>query len=358
MHQDLRSFARASLFGLVMCVWSAQAAFAVPPGAEEGNGGRAYLAALGSHVEEDAERLRDQAAVSGDEQTADADNKDPGFRGPSTIEEGASALVPQAASPSTVDPSGSDRKPEDAEAANTTASDTSSGSNAVWIVLTFLSVLLAAASTGFAIWTFRWRLRLPDGQTSLVPEELINRISVLERHFVKLAQINESVVDEMEQSTARAQKKFSEISEAFAVFSEQSRVKDDEIRKLREGGEKQAIARDLHHFVRVLRYLERDIREDAAEGKDTSSLEETRELLAGAIASVGLQTFRPPLDSDFRTASNQVQDIYVERETDDPDKDWMIADVITEGFVLPQTDAPLVVERAKVAVYRFKQSGD
>ena len=229
-------------------------------------------------------------------------------------------------------------------------SPASRSGNLFWPIITFVALGLAALSSALAIWLFRWRNRLPDGQVSLVPEEVMQTVH-------KLAKINLGQLEQAREAREVSGLRYSEIQEAFGIFGSTVQEKDEEIRRLRQGAEKQSIIRDLRRFVKVLRYIERDIAEDRATGMDTKSLESIRDHLRDALLDSGLDTFHPEQGQDYRKLKN-VADSPDIIETIDPAMDWIVAKTVLEGFQLPTEHAPIIVEKAKVAIYKFTEKGN
>lgn len=226
----------------------------------------------------------------------------------------------------------------------------SSSRSLFWPIITLFALGVAAISSALAVWLFRWRNHLPDSQISIVPEAVMQTVANLNKN-------NLNQLKQAREARELSGKRYSEIQEAFGIFGATVQEKDEEIRRLRQGAEKQSIIRDLRRFVKVLRFIERDIAEDRVSGIDTKSLESIRDHLRDALLDSGLDTFQPEQGQDYRKLKN-VADSPAIIETGDLAMDWTVAKTVLEGFQLPTEHAPIIVEKAKVAIYKFTEKGN
>lgn len=216
----------------------------------------------------------------------------------------------------------------------------------IWPTLVVILSVTSAAALSLAIWLYLWRRRLPDGQVSIVPELLLAGMGELERATADQSASLRRVV-------ATHTHDINEIRKAFAVFATVAAQKDQEIARLKEGGDRQVYAMALRRLIRVLRLAEADIAEDLAAGKDVSALASIRRHLLGALADLGLQTFEPADGSDYRSRQD-VAESPATSPTTDLALDWTIRRTVSPGFLLSTTASPLLVEKAIVEIHRFE----
>lgn len=215
-------------------------------------------------------------------------------------------------------------------------------------LLPILAALLAVTTLLFGVltfWLFRWRRKLPDGQVSLVPEQLLQVLNTL-------TEANRKSLEIGHRSTSGLASQYAEIQRGFEIFATTAASKDKEIERLRHGTDRQALAQFARRFVRVLRLIDSDIAEDRALGRDTSALESIRTHLHDALTDCGAEPFSPAPGEDYRDRPD-VADGARSLQTDDAAKDWKIARTIEPGFHLRTADRPVLVERAVVEIYRY-----
>lgn len=218
----------------------------------------------------------------------------------------------------------------------------------IWL-LVFALLVVAATTSGTTWYLLRWRRRLPDGQQSVLPEEVL-------RAMDGLAQLNGEQIRNADQALNDVGKSFEEIRAGFVAFSKSASEKDEVIRRLRMGGDRQANIQLLRRFVRVARMVDEDIATDQAAGKDTSALESIRSHLEEALLDGGLTQFMPDLGQDYRTA-NGVSKNPQFSWGDEVERDWSIIGILQPGFQFDTGSEPFMVEPAIVEVYRV-QKGD
>ena len=222
--------------------------------------------------------------------------------------------------------------------------------NTVWISIAIIAVVLALACTLLSAYLLYWRRRLPDGQVSVLPEQVLKAME-------QLANYNVNSLKSAAENRDQAANQFSEIQKSFEIFAEIAARKDDQIERLQQGSDKQVYRNFLKRFVRVLSLVDDDIEEDRKAGKDTQALESLQRYLSDALQDSGLEEFVPPIGADYRQQNNVADKPKVLR-TDDPSLDWKISSVLKRGFLMNSGHKPIMVEPAKVEIFRFEEVGD
>lgn len=222
--------------------------------------------------------------------------------------------------------------------------------NSGWLLVAIASTLAAIASTCLSAYLLIWRRSLPDGQVSLLPEQVIDTMQQL-----AVSNMKHSKAAAAYQKEALSQ--FSDIQKGFDVLTALVAEKDKHIARLQNGGDKSVYVQFLKRFVRVLNLVDSDILEDQNNGKDVTALRSLRGYLADALLDAGLEEFSPSNGSDYRSSSG-VADKPDVIETADPGQDWNISATIRPGFRIKTAEQPLVIESARVQIYRFKRVGD
>lgn len=236
--------------------------------------------------------------------------------------------------------------------------------NGFWPFIGLLSLIISIISTAFAVWLFYLRRQLPTGDMETLQLHLMERLDAIEQNFSVVAnayvEVGQNLSDleiAQKNQVGVINARQSELLEGMRVLATSTAAKDEEIRKLKGGAEKQAIASDLKRFVKVLKMIERDILDDEAHGVNVGSLRSIHQYLEDALLDTGLETFKPEEHTDFRRR-NDVEDRYEVLNTEDADLDWKVAGTVSEGYLLNTGNAPLIIEKAKVTIYRYNQKGD
>jgi len=233
--------------------------------------------------------------------------------------------------------------PRQAVEVTAAASNAKSGDALLMAVITFLSAAVLLCG-GLIVWLFRWRRQLPDGQVSILPEEIIKLAQAL-------ARANMAAVEASATGLARVKSEYAEIQRGFSVFSNAAALKDAEIERLRKGGDRQAYLQFVRRFVRVLRLADSDISEDRGLGRDTSALESLRNHLHDALQDCGIEPFSPSAGEDYRDRIDIAEGPRAVG-TSDAQQDWKIAKVVHSGFQMRTADTPIVIEPAVVEIFR------
>jgi hypothetical protein len=215
----------------------------------------------------------------------------------------------------------------------------------IWQTLAFVLAIAAAIAILLVAWLYLWRRRLPDGQISVVPEQVLTTMA-------ELAKLNAGQVQFAQTALSSLKSDYAEIRQGFSVFSASAAEKDAQIQRLRQGSDKQVFVQFLRRFIRVARLVESDLEEDRAQGKDTSAIESLHDHLLNALSDCGVETFAPSAGEDYRTR-NDVADGPRTIGTDTSEQDWKIHRTLQAGFRLQTGGDPIVVERAVVEIFRL-----
>lgn len=222
--------------------------------------------------------------------------------------------------------------------------------NVALVLLALTAMLAAIGSISLSGYLFLWRRRLPDGQISLLPERVISLVQQLAEANMRYTK---AAVGQQEQSLQN----FEEVQKSFEIFGALIAEKDKQIERLRQGSDKQVYLQFLKRFIRVVNFLDSDILEDQSLGKDTKSLRGLRGYLVDALLDTGLEEFAPPTGADYRSTPG-VADKPDVIEVQDLSQDWKISATVRPGFQILTADLPMIIEPARVQIYRYKARGN
>ena len=218
-------------------------------------------------------------------------------------------------------------------------------SGSVWPLISLLSVLLALGSTGLAIYLFRWRRRMPDGQVSVVPESILSDVD-------ELVKYNQMQIATSDKQLAEMAAVIDEVQQSFAVFTEVAAGKDAQIKRLQEGGDKQVYLQFVRRFIRVTRLAESDIAEDQAAGKDVSALQSIFGYLQDALADTGAERVSPEIGADYHGQAHVANNPKTQ-PTDDPKLDGHITAILHPGYFCRTAEGVVEIEPAIVEIFEY-----
>ena len=215
---------------------------------------------------------------------------------------------------------------------------TTSQTVANWIA--GLSILVALVSVALAVTAIRWRKALDGGQTSLLPSKVLDDWKDVAKRLGKqessLREFSDSIHGNLSHAHSaqnETQQNYKNILNALRVFQEQLTKREQEIDRLRRGGDAEVFRRFLNRFLRLYRDMNTDLKELKENGKQTDLVEDHMHQLEDALFDTGLERFRPQLNSDFRSEQG-IADNPATVETDDPELDFKVAEILKDGFLL------------------------
>ncbi len=227
-----------------------------------------------------------------------------------------------------------------------------------WLVLA-LALAAAVGSSATALVVFRWRRAVGDGQFSILPNKVIEQMETLKRgQREQQSELHEALryVVELSQQTNRQYDALTEanreINEILGIFQESLSEKDSEIRKLRQGGEREVFRQYLSRLLRLARILGEEIQDVADRGGDPAPLQAVEQVLGDVLDDCGVEAFAPSKGAALRE-SEGVADQPGFIETDDPEQHLTIAEILQPGFRFRTGGSPIVLQEAKVTVFVF-----
>ena len=222
------------------------------------------------------------------------------------------------------------------------------------VIFMGLSLLLAIISLGLAYWMHYVRaIYLKDGP-ALVPEQWGKVINDLARVIGKSGESTSDVLSSLVGSSNQQAQKADSLLESFLTLQQAISSRDDEIARLKGGYDAKLYKRFLNKFIR----LSQSINEIYGEAKGTPEEKNYRYLsrsIAVALEDCGVDTYEPEVDTDYREVGAEVADDPNEIETDDPQKDFMIASVDSPAYIVEGEGERQIIIQSKVTIYRHQQ---
>ncbi|HEV2515810.1 MAG TPA: hypothetical protein VGV07_11210 [Devosia sp.] len=195
-------------------------------------------------------------------------------------------------------------------------------------------------------------MALKDGQTSIIPDLVIRaflRQGEAIRSLTKSTTNHASSVDEFGRDALR---EIAEVKESLAIFSSSLSMKDQEIDRLRKGGDAKIFHRFLDRFVRLHRAVGEEIEDATAGGERVERLRSLLALLEDALAECGVTTFSPRVGESFRSAFGVASAPSVVA-TSDIALDMTVAGVISAGYALATAEGPVCLRPSSVSIYKY-----
>ena len=131
---------------------------------------------------------------------------------------------------------------------------------------------------------------------------------------------------------------------------------DKEIQRLKKGYDSQIFSTFLRRFIRVDKALCEEINAlTAGDNVGLKDLEGVQEVLRDALEDCKVIPFSPEIRGDFRKEPG-IADNPKTRLSKNPEDDFLIAEVIEEGFKLVTAEgSDQYIQKAKVVIFKFEK---
>ena len=143
--------------------------------------------------------------------------------------------------------------------------------------------------------------------------------------------------------------KMNDLFDSYMVLQKNLDDKDEEIKRLKKGYDAEIFRRFLSRFIRVDRAAAEIIGDTETSERARKDNRLIRGLFEDALDECGVEKFSPSVGEDYRKAFGVAEDPEIAAPADDADKDYAIAEVLSEGYRLGGGD---VVVAAKVKIFK------
>lgn len=222
-------------------------------------------------------------------------------------------------------------------------------SNSIMTSITVISLIVAILSIFTSFWLYRWRVRLSDEQSIMVPEVLIERTD----QQIKLLSETHQTIPELGQYVATQAKetnnKIEEIGSSLNRFQAALKEKDDEINKYKIGYDIFAHRRFVGRFFKIYLMLENSSEDE----KETNQwLDKIKLFFEDAFEESGVELFLPDSGISY-LENNHIFDEDIKLvATGNSKDDGMVQSILTPGLRSLDGEQEIVI-KPKVAVFKF-----
>ena len=230
----------------------------------------------------------------------------------------------------------------------TSLESTFSSESILLIALTVLSILCVLT----VLKTIYSRTVMLRGRTDLVPAEWGQLISLLitenqsyNRAYLLGSRKLDERLNEQGQSSQRLLESFLDLQGALDA-------RDKEIERLRSGGDVKVFQRFLNRFIRVDKALV-EMRIEMAGSENEKNYRYLSKVMQDALEECGVEKYEPIIGSDYRDAGDQVSDEVTVVSTTEMANDFLIADIMSPGYVILGEGKMTVIQPAHVKIYRL-----
>ncbi len=255
-------------------------------------------------------------------------------------------------------------------AADGIAGDSGNSSVLIWALLL---VSLAAVISTSAVFYLAWRRESTPPEIgvkteSASPEEweaglqsVRGSIENLEKMLDKKSDAGAGAIKEFEErlqsnsaavlaDTKNTLQKIRELFDGYMIFQKTLDEKDAEIKRLKDGYDAEIFRRFLYRFIRI----DKTIKDPETPKNALESLRLIQGLFEDALDECGVEKFSPEIGEDYRKAFG-VADRPENEPTEDAGKNFLISEVLAEGYMLKSDGGREAVVPAKVKIFKHQK---
>jgi|GEM_PF-4901778 len=221
--------------------------------------------------------------------------------------------------------------------------------------LTWALAISLCCSVFMTLYLLRWRLRLPNGQVSLVPDELLKIIGTQHDAFVGNTKALKHFADNTNEHQKITHQQFAELQQAFSIFQTSLSSKDQEIERHKKGYDFYVYKKFVNKFIKFYIDLKREA--DAPENQHSAKiLNDMLALYEDALSECNVAIIMPDIAKGADEQSSIISANRKSEFTSNSATAGKIAKVIYPAFVLKTPSGTEILREASVSVYSTEQS--
>jgi len=220
----------------------------------------------------------------------------------------------------------------------------------VYIALIIMSIA-TLISIIISFYLYKWRRILLAKPTLLVPEEWGKYLDTVGKNMERLGDSFTSNINHLASKTSESSEKIGNMTETYMSLQNTLDEKDSEIRRLKKGYDAEVFRKFVSRFIRIDQAIDYYIH---LEEGDSNFLGQLKRLFEDALDECGVESFAPQIGEDYRRAFG-VADNPKKIKTEDPDEEFMVAEIIESGYRLRNGNDYEIVRPCKVSIYRHEK---
>lgn len=230
----------------------------------------------------------------------------------------------------------------------------------IWlpILITGLAAV-AILSLALAFWAIYMRSAYLKDGPALVPEKWGRTIDELKQsssaRHVEFQKTLDEVHASVQQSTGVQREEAEKLLESFLTLQQALNNRDEEIARLKKGYDAKVFSRFLRRFIRVDRAL-RKKEHEASDEEAKKNYRSLRAIMEDALEECGVTEFVPEEGANYLKSGAAVADNPREIEADAEEQDYLIAEIVSPGYILEGEGETETLVPARVAIYRYRPS--
>ncbi len=226
------------------------------------------------------------------------------------------------------------------------------------------TIISLALATTIAVLTsyyfYRWRRTLTfEGKVLTIPEELIATIAALSKQTFEVRSEFKANVSEQKaqakhfaEALSKTNQSIGQLFETTVSLQRALDQRDAEIDRLRAGYDTELIRRFITRFIRVRIALV----DSESPGTSDSNIAAIRRLLDDALDECGVESFKPKIGDDFRSAPGVADNPRV-IPTADASQNFKIVEILDPGYKFRTVSGNNVILPARVSINVMSNSG-
>jgi len=218
-------------------------------------------------------------------------------------------------------------------------------------LLSFVSILIT-------FYLYRWRKILLSKPHMLLPEDTGKHLNQLTESIIYSTRVMDSNYKNLKQQTLITAKNVKDISEhsnskiddiadMFLTLHKTLDEKDAEIKRLKNGYDKDIFKKFIFRFIRVNQAINDFLNENNYE-EDSFIL--IKHLLEDAFSECDVEIIKPNIGDDYRKAFGVADNPKIIK-SEQPDDEFKISEIVEEGYLINTPNGNEVLLPAKVKVF-------
>ena len=227
----------------------------------------------------------------------------------------------------------------------------SENQNYLYVVIIVLS-LTTLLSVLVSFYLYKWRKVLLTNRNMAVPEEWVKHLINLSDGIEGLMATSANQAKSFANELMSQRSSITEMTKTYMELRAAIDKKDNEIERLKKGYDAQVFKSFILRFARVQGALEESIADDEI---NLESFKMLKVLFDDAFEECGVTKIVPEIGSNYTKSADLVADNPKVTITDDPEKNFLIEEVLSPAYVLTSSEIKQVLVPAKVKINKYIQ---